>query len=204
MKIKSKKEQPVPVPGVVIPTSSFALSLSSSLARKNNVDRPSSCLIEVWDIEKAVLVETYVTRTGSASDPVSELLSGGTIGQEVETTAAVAISALVRSSQDSGTSDDFGDTTAPPLDVPHPHCDIRAMVVGSDFGVYIAHQRPEFGELDMIPGSLSRSSGRGFIVTGSEDAKIRLWDLAMWLPLSKPGPWFHQAVLQRGHLSGYR
>jgi phosphoinositide-3-kinase regulatory subunit 4 len=155
-----------------------ALSLSSS-SRKNNSDFPPSCLIEVWDIEKAVLVETYVTRTGSASDPVSELVSGEVVGQDVETTAAAAISALVRSSQEGGTSDDFGDMTgsAPPPDVPHPpHCDVRAMVVGSDFGVYMAHQRPEYGELDMIPSS-SRSSGRGFIVTGSEDAKIRLWDL---------------------------
>jgi len=157
-----------------------ALSLSStSTSRKINLDRLSSCLIEVWDIEKAVLVETYVTRTGSASDPVSDLISGG--GQDVEATAAAAISALVRSSQEGGTSDDFGDTTAsaPPLDVPHPpHRDVRAMVVGSDFGVYTTHQRPEFGESDMIPSSSSsRSSGRGFIVAGSEDAKIRLWDL---------------------------
>ena len=157
-----------------------ALSSPSSSTRNNNPDRPSSCLIEVWDIEKAVLVETYVTRMGSASDPVPEFLSRGTVGQDVETTAAAAISALVRSSQEGGTLDDFGDTSgsAPPLDVPHPpHCDVRAMVVGSDFGVYMAHQRPELGDSDMIPSSSSRSSGRGFIVTGSEDAKIRLWDL---------------------------
>jgi phosphoinositide-3-kinase regulatory subunit 4 len=137
-------------------------------------------LIEVWDIEKAILVETYVARTGSVSDPVSKLVSGEVVGQDVETTAAAAISTLVRPSQEGGTKDDFGDTTdsALRLDVPHPpYGDVRAMVVGSDFGVYIAHQRPEFGELDLIPSSSSRSSGRGFMVTGSEDAKIRLWDL---------------------------
>ena len=159
-----------------------ALSLSSSSpsSRKNNLDRPWSCLIEVWDIEKAVLVETYVTRTGSASDPISDLMSGGAVVQDVEATAAAAISSLVRSSQEGGSSDDFGDTTtsAPPSDVPHPpHRDVRAMVVGSEFGVYTAYQRPDFGELDTISSSSSRSSGRGFVVTGSEDAKIRLWDL---------------------------
>jgi hypothetical protein len=58
-------------------------------------------------------VEAYVTRMGSASEPtVSELVSGEVVGQDVETTAAVALSALVRSSQEGGTSEDnFGGVT---------------------------------------------------------------------------------------------
>lgn len=153
----------------------IALSSSSSLSpRVDGSDSHSSCMVEVWDTEKATLVEAYVTRTGSASDPVSELVSGEVVGQDVDMTAAAAISSLVRFSQ-SGLSDGSVDTagSAGSVDVPHPpHGDVRAMVVGSDFGVHMA--RPEFGELDVIP---SWSTGRAFIVTGSEDAKIRLWDL---------------------------
>ena len=157
------------------------VALSTSSSSKYNSDHPSSCLIEVWDVEKAALVETYVSRTGSASDPVTELVSGEVVGADVESTAASAISALIRTSQEGGTLDDFGDvaSSAATPEMPHPlHGDVRTMVVGSDFGAYIAHQRPEFGELDMFPSSsLSRTTGRGFIVTGSEDAKLRLWDL---------------------------
>lgn len=138
---------------------------------KKTADRSSTHLIEVWDIEKAILVESYITRTGSPADPAPEPLEA--IGQEAETTAASAIATLVRSRQNKA---DVNDTIRPshreelPL-TPSP--DIRAMVVGSEFGVYTMTQRPDFGDLE----SNSRSPGRGFMITGSEDLKIRLWDL---------------------------
>ena len=140
-------------------------------ASKKNADRSSTHLIEVWDIEKATLVETYVTRTGSSADPAPE--PPEVLGQEAEMTAASAIAALVRSRQN---KTDLGDTIrlSNREELPQPPSpDIRAMAVGSEFGVYTMTQRPDFGDLE----SSSRLSGRGFIVTGSEDTKIRLWDL---------------------------
>jgi len=56
-----------------------------------------------------------------------------------------------------------------------PASDIRALIVGSDFGGYATSFRPEFGEFENNSGS--RTAGRGYMITGSEDSKIRLWDL---------------------------
>jgi len=55
-----------------------------------------------------------------------------------------------------------------------PALDVRALVVGSDFGGYSTIQRSEFGELET---NSSRGIGRGFMITGSDDWKIRMWDL---------------------------
>ncbi|KAF8958945.1 hypothetical protein BDZ97DRAFT_1839964 [Flammula alnicola] len=142
-------------------------------ASKKNTDRSSAHLVEVWDIENAVLVETFVTRTGSPADPVPE--SQEVSGTDAETTPAAAIAALVRSRQNNG---DFNELSRQSLrdEFPLPPApDVRALVVGTDFGGYSTIQRSEFGELE--PNTSSRSGGRGFMITGSDDWKLRLWDL---------------------------
>ena len=139
-------------------------------ASKKSSDRSYSQLIEVWDIEKATLVEAYMTRTGSPADPVED--PQDVIGHDAETTPASAIAALVRSRQSKTDNDALRHSIREEL--PQlPSTDIRAIVVGAEFGAYSPSQRPDFGELETAP----RSSGRGFMITGSEDAKIRLWDL---------------------------
>ena len=138
-------------------------------------------LIEVWDIEKTSLMETYATR---------EIVAGGTsvdeelprpaevTGEPTEVNPATAIAALVRSRQQSRMSlDRFAKRPAQsgsPGDSPpvRPSLDVRTMVVGSDFGGHSSRIEP-----DSSTGGCS-SGGRGFMISGSEDRKLRLWDLA--------------------------
>ncbi|CAA7269893.1 unnamed protein product [Cyclocybe aegerita] len=141
-------------------------------ASRRSADRLSTTLIEVWDIEKAALVETYVTRTGSPADPIPE--PEEVTAADAETTPAAAIAALVRARQNQ--TDALGASRYPPREeLPQaPAPDVRALVVGWEFGAYSTTQRSDFGELEQVP---SRPTARGFMITGSEDSKIRLWDL---------------------------
>jgi phosphoinositide-3-kinase, regulatory subunit 4 len=149
-------------------------------ASKGATDRSYTNLVEVWDIENSVLMETFVTRTGSPSDPIPE--SHELRGVDADTSPAAAIAALVRSRQLSA-----GDARLPVMSrssssadelLPAPAPDVRALVVGLDFGGYSTVHRTEFGELGVeAGGSTMRTAGRGFMVTGSEDRKMRLWDL---------------------------
>lgn len=140
-------------------------------------------LVEVWDIEKSVLVETFVSRAGPASpaeDP-HEIT-----GVDADTSPAAAIAGLVRSRQaEAGDTSDKKrirynkeDQTLP-LSPPSP--DVRAMVVGLDFGGHslVHRSNVDIGEGDIGNPNNSRASARagGFMVTGSEDRRIRLWDL---------------------------
>ncbi|KAF5325055.1 hypothetical protein D9619_009624 [Psilocybe cf. subviscida] len=133
---------------------------------KKSADRLSTTIVEVWDIEKAELVETFMTRIGSPSDEVTETKEVS--GVDAETTPAAAIAALVRARR---TGADFSERKEELPQPPAP--DVRCLVVGTDFGGFSTIQRSELGEVD----SSSRSSARGFMVTGSDDSKLRLWDL---------------------------
>lgn len=121
-----------------------------------------SNLVEVWDIENFVMVESFVVRQDSDS-PLSSLPIPGV---DATSSAATSIAALVRSRQaaDSEGSHITGTT---------PAYHVRAMVSGIDFGGHSLRS-------DLLEDGLSsRSSGRsGYIITGSEDTKIRFWDLS--------------------------
>lgn len=138
-------------------------------------------LIEVWDIEKTLLMETYATREivagGSGAD--GELPQPTEVtGEPTEVNPATAIAALVRSRQQSKMPLDRlpkrPAQSGSPGDVPwiRPSLDVRTMVVGSDLGGHSSKL-----ELESSTGGRS-SGGRGFIISGSEDRKMRLWDLA--------------------------
>lgn len=60
--------------------------------------------------------------------------------------------------------------------LPAPSHDIRAIVAGVDFGHSGVH-RSEIVDLSTDAPTSSRNS-RGFMVTGSEDRRVRLWDLS--------------------------
>lgn len=140
----------------------------------------SSTLIEVWDIEKTALVETFSTRaTSASSNPAPQPQEVTT--QAAETSPAAAIAALVRARQEGTGSADFmpsrrrSSTPAAPGPVDAPSPDVHALVLGSEFGGHGAWHRSPMADHD--DGALGRGSGRGFMLCGSEDRRIRLWDL---------------------------
>jgi phosphoinositide-3-kinase regulatory subunit 4 len=138
-------------------------------------------LIEVWDIEKTSLMETYATRgtvAGGSNTDEEPPQPAEVTGEPTEVSPAMAIAALVRSRQQSRASlDRFskrpaqnGSAGDPPL--VRPFADVRTMVVGYDLGGH-----PSKVEPDLSTGGRSLG-GRGFMISGSEDRKLRLWDLA--------------------------
>jgi len=143
------------------------------------VDNSSlTTLIEVWDIEKASLMETYAIAAGGSNADEEPPQPAEVTGEHTEVNPATAIAALVRSRQQSRTSlDRFAKRPAQsssPGDLPlvRPSLDVRTMVVGSDLGGHSSKAEP-----DSSAGGRS-SGGRGFMISGSEDRKLRLWDLA--------------------------
>lgn len=150
-------------------------------SKKNSSERKMSNLVEVWDIEKSTLVETFVTRTGIMSDPLPE--PPGEIAMSADMSPAEAIAALVRARQtqsQAGMSDGrlpggFPEASKTEM-LPSPAPDVKAMVVGLDFGGHSVAPRSGFNDL-MVDSNMSRSTGKGFMVTGSEDRKIGFWDM---------------------------
>ncbi|KAH9960599.1 ARM repeat-containing protein [Lactifluus volemus] len=145
-------------------------------ARPPSQGSPST-LLEVWDIETTRLVETYGTRNVSkASAAVDEPQehSGGT----TEPTAAAAIAALVRlRQQGAGLQGPRRPSTEAPVREPSfngSSPDIHALVVGHEFGGHSTIHRSTGSSLNSEGLS---TGGRGFMVSGSEDRKLTLWDL---------------------------
>lgn len=138
-------------------------------------------LLEVWDIEKATLVETFITRV--ADNPQEGEEPQEVPSEQAEMSPAAAIAALVRSRQENGGSIDSAVRRPRPgpqgtlrEDLSTQMCtDTRAIIVGSEFGGHSAIHRSTMGDQSGIKPS-GRSS-RGFILSGSEDRKIRFWDL---------------------------
>ena len=141
---------------------------------KSNTEASLTTLIEVWDIEKSVLVESFVTRTSSVSSETLEE-PREIIGVEADDNPAAAIASLVRSRQPVGKRQPSAQGGLK-NDIFPPSSDVRTMVGGLEFGGYSV-QRPDVSGVVPEPAPSSRPAGRGFIVCGSEDRKIRLWDL---------------------------
>ncbi|KAI1788273.1 hypothetical protein LXA43DRAFT_1025990 [Ganoderma leucocontextum] len=150
---------------------------------KASSDNPSHGLLAVWDIENTTLVESFTSRTVvSPSDTVEEPKEVGV--DEAEMSPAAAIAALVRARQE-GNSEDTSIHGRPGFvggDAPRqelllsPFSDVRAIVTGTEFGGHTVMHRSHMAESDGKT-AIRSSAGRGFIVTGSEDCKLRFWDL---------------------------
>lgn len=149
-------------------------------------------LVEVWDIETTTLVETFQTREAVLKAPFSAPEGdtpppevGAVLGQDAEKNPAAAIASFVRSRtavQENGNSTaletDASETSRQTPAWTQP--DVCAMIGGADFAGLAGMPRSEFGQMDGAgeAGSNVVKTGGGFILTGSEDRKIRLWDLS--------------------------
>ena len=143
-------------------------------------------LIEVWDIEKTMLIEVFGTRNAAAnSDPIQELEP--VTADDAEPSPANAIAALVQARQEGGNPYDLTPThrrgslqagrssmdgTLPTPSQPVP--DIRAFIVGADLGGHSTIPRSAMA--DHIDSTSSSRSSRGYMISGSEDQRLRLWD----------------------------
>ncbi|KAK0451864.1 hypothetical protein EV421DRAFT_1773494 [Armillaria borealis] len=121
-------------------------------------DKSSTNLVEVWDIERSILVETFVTCTSSStSEPLAD--PHELTGVDADTTSSAAIAALVRNGgEDRRNSAQLSTSPAP---------DVRAMVVGFEFG---GTHRSEMYDIAADVHSTR-------ICRARFHRKIRLWDL---------------------------
>ncbi|KAF9254440.1 hypothetical protein L218DRAFT_1082334 [Marasmius fiardii PR-910] len=146
-------------------------------ASKKAINHSSSILVEVWDIEKSILVETFVARRPSSTGSDSVVNEPHELtGVDAATNSSLAIDALVRSRQ-AGEEADKRTLSSPSQLVSSPSPDVRAIAVGVEFGGHSFVRRSDFAEFSMDSTS-PRNAWKGFMVTGSDDRKIRLWDLS--------------------------
>lgn len=150
-----------------------------------------------------MLMETFVTRDGATtldSESVTTLDSQEVqeiVGEEAERSPAAAIAALVRARmavQGSGQSlprlsAGHGATAVVDEDDAWVRSDVRAALAGVDFGGITGFALSRGGRgprspdssiypgMDVEPGARDRSVVKGYLITGSEDHKIRFWDL---------------------------
>ena len=157
-------------------------------------EQDGSVLIEVWDVEKAALVEWYIRRSSpmTSKTPVLDMnfrpvsSSSYVPPSAADTTSpAAAIAALVRarqqqraqhppSSTEASTPSPFGD----PANLhPSPSPIFTSLVSGLDFG-RDSHSARSFVDLALDTDRPSLGSGRaGFVLAGGEDCSVRLLDL---------------------------
>jgi phosphoinositide-3-kinase regulatory subunit 4 len=152
-----------------------ALEASGTIA-----DHAPVTLIEVWDIEKSTLVETFVMQAASTSPEIVAEEPQEVDGVDAEPNPATAIAALVRSPQSGfypqkriqSSASNISQDDA--LLAPSPT--IRVIIVGPEFGGHQSGHRSEITDLTSEFNTHGRL-GRGFMITGSEDRRVRLWDL---------------------------
>ncbi|OCH92765.1 hypothetical protein OBBRIDRAFT_886008 [Obba rivulosa] len=138
-------------------------------------------LLEVWDVERAQLVETFSSRTAASS--TEELEAPEEVAaDEAEKNPAAAIAALVRARQESNSPVEPGARRVQNVqsslrdDSTSLSPDVRAIVTGTEFGGHGGVPRSTMIDQQGEKSS-GRVAGRGFMLTGSEDRKLRYWDL---------------------------
>jgi phosphoinositide-3-kinase regulatory subunit 4 len=133
------------------------------------LDSGESTLAEVWDVERGALVERFVARMSGAQPPPTEPTPDPFL--DVDASPAAAIAALVCARQ---TAEPYARRVG---ELPPPSAEARALVLGTDFGGQALPHRADVVDLSTAEAPRTRVA-RGFMLTGSEDRKLRLWDLA--------------------------
>ena len=131
-------------------------------------------LVEVWDVEKAQLMECYISRSASVGSDSSEPKSKAK-AQPADSDYASAIASLVRNRRETLTGGNYqASSSADSLVQPSPT--VTAMAPGVDFGGHSGASR-SFVDIS-LEGQREVTSGKtGFVVVGTEDCKIKLWNL---------------------------
>ncbi|CAG8669801.1 2528_t:CDS:2 [Acaulospora colombiana] len=141
-----------------------------------------SILVEVWDLEKATIVETLVTRDVSipSHGQAPALVTSAPVQQPtpVSQSPADAISQLVQS-RNAQASTKGSNPERYMTESDYAPCDIRSLAVGIDFGGQgsTTTTRDGFVLTGGFGGLESRHKDLGYVLLGSEDRKLRLWYL---------------------------
>jgi len=160
------------------PTNRQWIVVASESHFQGQANATGSILVEVWDLEKTVIVETLVTRDvtvpshGQAATLVTSVPPP--LPATVPPTPADAIAMLLQSrSAQGGTKNNVADESH------HVPADVRSMAVGVDFGSQNSTSVTKDGFV--LTGGFGnperRQKDMGYIVMGSEDRKLRLWYL---------------------------
>jgi phosphoinositide-3-kinase regulatory subunit 4 len=141
-----------------------------------------SILVEVWDLEKAAIVETLVTRDVSipSHGQAPALVTSAPVQQPtpIAQSPADAIAQLVQS-RNAQSSAKSSNPERYMTESDWAPCDIRSMAVGLDFGGHGSGTmiRDGFVLTSGFGGLESRHKDLGYVLLGSEDRKLRLWYL---------------------------
>ncbi|KAG8848832.1 Serine/threonine-protein kinase [Serendipita sp. 411] len=169
--------------------------LVSSEAAQDAQEDDSAVLVEVWDLEKTSIVETFVTRDvsvpsrGQAPMVITSVNpSSSSSPSALPQSPADAIAALLasRSAAVSTTTaasrflNPLGISTNVPVeDGVVPKRDVRSLIVGLDFGAQAGAAVIKDGFVFTGAGiglsSEKRNKDLGFVIMGSEDRKLRIW-----------------------------
>jgi phosphoinositide-3-kinase regulatory subunit 4 len=143
-------------------------------------DRPEgeSTQVEIWDIERGVMVERYlslqpITDDSSQHEQLPGQAGVGAASSEETSTPATAIAAMVRRRQ--AVDEDYArpSNTGSALPAP-PSAETRALLLGVDLGG--APPRSDV-VVDLGVEGASPLRRRGYMITGAEDRRVRIWDL---------------------------
>jgi phosphoinositide-3-kinase regulatory subunit 4 len=146
---------------------------TTSIRSRQDTSDGVSTQAEVWDIERGTLVERFVSLQPGASVPSPPTGTGIPSSNADETTPAAAIAALVKARQ-AGADAYVRPSNAGTAPVP-PSAEARTLLLGTDLGG--ASHRGEM-VVDLAVDGVTATRRRGFMITGAEDRRIRLWDLA--------------------------
>lgn len=150
-------------------------------------DTQGTILVEIWNIETGQLVECLVTREPSKAhrgqDATVIASNTNTFVASTSSSPADAIAMLVHSRGSKGKEESLSATEEIATDRRVWQPDVRALAVGLEFGgqsnAPMSAVKEDFvltGGRYTIPNRRQKAE-LGFIITGSEDRKLRLWHL---------------------------
>ncbi|KAG8809460.1 Serine/threonine-protein kinase [Serendipita sp. 399] len=157
----------------------------------------NAILVEVWDLEKTSVVETFISRDvslpsrGQAAAMITSPNQSDLPASSIPPSPADAIAALLASRSAGATSSSATGPAASRLlnqqqpqnldiDVV-PKRDVRSLIAGLDFGAQMgaAVIKDGFvftgGGVGLSSASEKRNKDLGFVIMGSEDRKLRIW-----------------------------